>query len=988
MDKAKFEQYCHLISKLLNAFDKEALITTLLRENCLLIDAGLVEVMKIVEQQLIEEGSTKAAKWLQNFRQKLEQTLNTFRQHNQRSVELYNQCRYAEAIDSAKQALDIARSIWLNNHPDVATSLSNLGRLLEARGKLAEAEPYYRDALEMRKRLFEGDHLDIAISLTNLGLLLEAQGKITEAEPYYRDALTMYRKLFKGDHPYVALSLNNLGYLLFKAQGRLAEAQPYLDDALMMRKRLFGDNHPDVATSLNNLGGLLQAQGKLAEAESCYRDALEMKKRLFESDHPDVALSLNNLGLLLQAQGKLAEARHYLGDALAMYKKLFDGDHPDVNIILNNLGVLLVISGRYPEALKTFQEAVAVENKITRRVFALSSEADRLQYLQQIRTTTEALLSLVVTYFNDNLEIVQAVFDVVLQRKGLSAAAVTAFNAAIYEERYQHLTEKLQQWRSLCEQITHWTFNQSTAKDRERLQQLQQQTDRLERELASQVPEIQLQDQTIDRQILAQRLPVGSVLLEFVRFNLYDFDNNQWGSSRYLVFILPARQPEQVTMKVLGEADEIEELIQRYRLSAITYVNTAEGKLVRFDGNGTLEFDFDAILENSSSTTISQYRYYPNAAIQLRQAIFDPICQYLANSQQLLISPDAGLSLVSFQFLPLDKSAEELLVDRYSISYISAGRDLLRSTVATNRPPFPPTIIADPKFLLGKSNITASNREAVTIQELQVMSLLDKEDLNRAETTGLLAKTVADLLKVEPHLQEDALTTYLTHNQCPNILLIGTHGFYSSQTEEPLPSPLQTASFDRLARSRQAPNPMMRSALAFAGAINWCKNLPLPPEAGKGFLFAQDVALLDLWANELSVVCACNSAIGDISIGEGVFGLRRAFAVAGAKTLVMSLWSVPEKASVLLMERFFNNIKNGMGRSAALQEAQNYIRYITVRELRELPLGLEVLKELTGNSNFGDEDVQLLSHPFFWGAWICQGETEPMTVFSGYQISS
>ncbi len=173
-------------------------------------------------------------------------------------------------------------------------------------------------------------------------------------------------------------------------------------------------------------------------------------------------------------------------------------------------------------------------------------------------------------------------------------------------------------------------------------------------------------------------------------------------------------------------------------------------------------------------------------------------------------------------------------------------------------------------------------------------------------------------------------------------------------------------------------DPMLRSALAFAGANAWLQGKTLPNEAGKGLVFAQDVAALDLWATELAVLSACNTAMGDIKIGEGVFGLRRAFAVAGAKTLVMSLWSVPDRATPLLMERFFTNLQQGLGRAAALQDAQNYIRTITVKELQQSSLGLAVLEELEKllpqDYKFC-QDNRPLEHPYFWGAWVCQGDT-------------
>jgi CHAT domain-containing protein len=177
---------------------------------------------------------------------------------------------------------------------------------------------------------------------------------------------------------------------------------------------------------------------------------------------------------------------------------------------------------------------------------------------------------------------------------------------------------------------------------------------------------------------------------------------------------------------------------------------------------------------------------------------------------------------------------------------------------------------------------------------------------------------------------------------------------------------------------------MLRSGLAFAGANTWLKGGTLPPNAGKGLVFAQDVAALDLWATELAVLSACNTAIGDIKIGEGVFGLRRAFAIAGAKTLVMSLWSVPDRATALLMQHFFTNLHEGLGRAEALQEAQNYIRTITVKDLQQSDLGQKLLDELV-EKNFLPQDLQFcqsdkpLAHPFFWGAWVCQGDTTPIS---------
>ena len=142
-------------------------------------------------------------------------------------------------------------------------------------------------------------------------------------------------------------------------------------------------------------------------------------------------------------------------------------------------------------------------------------------------------------------------------------------------------------------------------------------------------------------------------------------------------------------------------------------------------------------------------------------------------------------------------------------------------------------------------------------------------------------------------------------------------------------------------------NPLLRSGLALAGA-NWKhKGFTPPPEAEDGLLTAEDVSGLDVLATELVVLSACETGLGEIHVGEGVFGLRRAFVPAGAKTLVMSLWKVPDEATRELMEDFYHRILRGEGRAEALRQAQ-----------------LEMKQKYTD--------------PYYWGAFICQGDPSPL----------
>ncbi|MFB2881133.1 tetratricopeptide repeat protein [Floridanema aerugineum] len=959
-------------------------------------------------------------------------------------ADLYqSQGRYSEAEPLCQQALAMRQHLFQGDHPYVASSLSNLARLYNSQGRYSEAEPLFQQALAMRQRIIKGDHPDVATSLNDLAGLYQSQGKYSEAESKYQQALAMRQRLFEGDdHPDVAISLNDLAGL-YRLQGRYSEAESLFQQGLAMWQRLIKGDHPGVIQSLNNLAEIYRSQGRYTEAEPLCKEALAMRQRLTKADHPDLAISLNGLALLYQSQGRYTEAEPLYKEALEVWQRLFNGDQPDLATNLINLALLLAATDRPTQALELMQQAAAMEGRIIRRQFAYSSERDRLTYLDTIRKTLHALLSLVWRYLSDSPEAVQIALDVVLQRKSLSASALAAFNYALYSGRYPHLQEEFTQLRRLQAELVHLTFDpplpdpkvpvetyQSLRKaHQKKLAQLEAQCQQLEKQLASQVPEIQLQEQECDRRAVALELPSGSTLVEFVRFDLFDFTapkETKWQSAQYVAFILPAQQPDAVQMIKLGEAEPIDKLIRVFR--------EASAK----PGNKLGARKKQQTLDNAS------------VGEKLRQQIFDPILTELRNrisevSEHFFIAPDGDLNLLPFQILPMPET-DKLLMDEYTISYLSVGRDILRQKVETNRPVSDALIIANPDFNLavGSEEFSPKSAEALTTNLLSSSQLSAlSSTFHPVPETGFLGKRVAEKLGVKAYLEQEALEPILTSSKCPRLLMIATHGYFAEENQpdylnlilqilksddgdeleilrhnpqlldEKLPEIMEDAANYLAANdnensanwlrdfAKQLPeiikqlnpnnaenrlttapveNPMMRSGLAFAGAETWLKGGKLPKEAGKGFLFAQDIIGIDLWENEIAILVACETAIGDIKNGEGVFGLRRAFAVAGAKTLVMSLWSVPTKATVLLMERFFDNLQLGLRRVDALQEAQNYIRRITIEELQQFPLGREVIDELLtlkmlSESRLSCQEFRPIEHQFFWGAWVCQGET-------------
>jgi tetratricopeptide (TPR) repeat protein len=888
------------------------------------------------------------------------------------------QGRYSQAEKMYLEALRMSEDSLGEEHPESIQVLNNLAKLYQEQGRYSEAEQKYLQVLTIRKNLWKESHPDIADTLNEIGEIYRLQGRYSDSEKMHLEALGIRKSLLGEKHDDVAASLNNLA-VLYDLQFKHSQAESLLLEALKISLHIFGNKHPKVATTMNNLAAIYGDMGRYREAEQIHLEVLETRKALLGEEHPSIAVTLNNLAEIYLSLGRYGLAEQKYVEALKIRKSLFGEEHPDVAHSLNNLATLLTAIERPVESLSYRIQASYIYDKMISRVFAFSSESDRLALIEKLRGNFDLFLSLINNYLSESDEAKQQALDFVLKRKALTATSLAAQNEALYSDRYPHLQDKFRQLGELNAQLINLTFSVAQIEDfatyQNKLAELEAQYNNLQKHLASQVPEIQLSEQLPNRFAVAEALPPDSILVEFVRFDVFNFravpakEDAQWYPPRYLAFILPAGLPDAVQMIDLGEAELIDNLIQRLRLQASdsTKQTLGWGKV-------------------SAVPKLHIKPYNPTAAIQLSQALVQPIHEAVRGYKNLILAPDGNLNLVPFQILPIDETGICLLIDEHTISYLGVGRDILRSQVQTNRTASAPIIIADPDFDLTNHQTSTEIPRAIASEEF--LNTLDSTKLFRASGTRFLGESVAKKLKdAKLFLGTEALETHLTNSQCPQIMLIATHGLFLPDSPQEPPQH-QESRWERFSASKLK-NPMMRSGLALAGANTWLFGDTLPPAAGKGFVFAQEIANLDLWTNELTVLSACDTARGDIKIGEGVFGLRRAFAVAGSKTLVMSLWKVPDKATAFLIERFFDNLQQGMPRAEALQKAQNYTRKITIKELRQSPLGIEVLKELLRLKELSQhskidcqEEDTPLEHPFYWGAWICQGNTEKLEVKS------
>lgn len=179
-------------------------------------------------------------------------------------AELYNvQGRYEEAESLFKRALAIDEKAFGSNHKDVAGVLNNLGVLYEKQHRYDEAEALSKRVLAVSERTLGPDHPNIGTALNNLGSMYMSHGRYAEAEPLLKRAIAIGEKALGPEHPEVGVSVNNLGEL-YRQLGRTPEAEPLYERALHIAEKAFGAEHPDVTRVLSNHALMCSSQGRWA----------------------------------------------------------------------------------------------------------------------------------------------------------------------------------------------------------------------------------------------------------------------------------------------------------------------------------------------------------------------------------------------------------------------------------------------------------------------------------------------------------------------------------------------------------------------------------------------------------------------------------------------------------------------------------------------------------------------------------------------------
>ncbi|MFN7898767.1 MAG: tetratricopeptide repeat protein [Synechococcaceae cyanobacterium] len=877
-------------------------------------------------------------------------------------AELYRaQGRYVEAEPLYKRALAISVKGLGPEHHYTAGSLNNLAGLYYSQGRYGEAESLFKRSLAIYEKAdVSGKHKSTA-SLNNLAELYRAQGRYGEAESLFKRAIAIYERSLGTQHPSTATSLSNLA-ALYHSQGRYGEAESLLKRAMAIHEKVLGLNHFLTATSRINLAAVYSSQGRYGEAETLYKRTIAIYEKALGSEPGINVASLNNLGFLYFSQGRDGEAKPLYMRALSISEKALGPDHPQTATSLNHLAVLFFRLGSYGDAEHLYKRSLAIREK------ALGPEHP---------STASSLINLALMHLSQanalaaqpllqRLNRAQANWlrrELPLQPRDLRnrlidqqpdafgttfalldqnpAAAPLALESRLnrqgllaeIERRQALLKASSSETRRLAEQLAG--IDQQLASitlppaQREPLLLQRQQ---LENQLYRLFPALKIEHVT-NAQVAAalkSAAPQG-LLVEFQTYRPYGKGSKgqaEWGAARYVALLL--KPDGTIRALPLGPAAPIDAAVA------------------------------EAVAASASSDRQAEA---PARLAAVSQLLLKPLQAELAGVGELFVSPDGDLNRLPFAALPVGATTGPTLGESLRLRLLTTGRELVRlqqpakggnATTLITAPDFN-TAIPSSKASQGLVGLGGGIRGAAASNPQPASAgLRGLGPWPALPGTAAEAKQLAPLLHPRVNRSGPQATASLVlQQQAPRILHIATHGFFLSDQQPQLAGSPQAGALQPRATRGTAgtaggpisPAPSLaqslapslsfesleRSGLVFAGA-----NQPTANPADDGYLTAAEATAMDLEGTELVTLSACETARGSERTGEGLYGLQRALAVAGARSTLLSLWKVDDDLTALFMEELYKRLKAGEGRADALRNTQAWFRSNASSTLRDV----------------------------------------------------
>lgn len=843
------------------------------------------------------EGITKTADFISNNQLK-DQSKVTPAQKSRNTLDAAEKFYENRGYKLAEVYFLEAKLSYENNHISNNINYSkvyaDLGLLYATMGRYNAASQYTTEALAIREKALGKTSKAYAASLNNNAVLFQETARYNEAEKYFQDAILTVKQTLGEQSQEYAIVLNNEA-IFFSKIGRYDQAIERLKTSIAILDQQNKNNLRNTVGFQSNLALLYQKTGKFSEAETIY---LKLEKALkTQSNNPFYAGILDNLALLYIQMNKLDKVEGYFKQSADVYKTRFGNQNPNYAKVLNDLGNFYRMQGRYEEAEQTLIESLTIRTNTLEANHPdhVKSEEDlgilywKKGDLQKayanLQSAMNKSLDFVSRYFPPMSEAEKTKYWDILQPRFQRfynyCLDAQATNLAIVQDMYNYQIATKALLLNSTNKIKQAIFSSGNAELIKDYIAWLDKKETLARYYS--LSKEDLKDQKIDLPALEQE---ANTMERSLSQRSGDF--SQGYSNEKISF-------EKIA-SLLNDNEAIVELIRirsfdkdftsdsKYAALVLTK-NAAQLRLIVLDNGNQLEARFAKFYRNAIQQKIAdQYSY---------DQFWGRIEPALAGKKTIYISPDGVYNQININ--TLKKTGGDFVINKFDVAIIGNSKDLIEIKNSKN------STAKKDAFLLGFPNYDGESIVALPGTKVEI------------EGISKILKTSGYEISLSE--QNEATESKIKSIKGSALVHIATHGYFLPDAES------GAVGVDT---ENAKNNPLLRSGLLLAGAAKTMSGEVLPnlESNDNGVLTAYEAMNLNLNGTDLIVLSACETGLGDVRAGEGVYGLQRAFIVAGAKTMVMSLWKVDDAATQALMTNFYTNLSKGGGKLKAFKQAQ------------------------------------------------------------------
>ncbi|WP_425390201.1 CHAT domain-containing protein [Ekhidna sp.] len=819
---------------------------------------------------------------------------------------LTNELSYSEVLlDSAFEIADLV-DVDTMSMPEkyaLGKTIANISIVIHAEGRYNLSEDFIVQTTRYFNEHIGENSIALASLNNNHAVIAQSQGRFTEAENYFNVAEEIIRindRVGSLSHAIItsnrALLYNEIGQyeeaksaiqraidmasgelrqkgrdnvsfqinqgLIYYSSGNYEQAERVFREIIELKEKRFAKNQTDVGNIKNALAATLMESGKPGEVPELLNDALSIFERKYSTSHPAYIKTKHNLGRYYLASGDYANASTTLSEVNETYRSFFGEQHPDFLSSLEDLAVTSWKLKEYPLAKSRFQQVINTNLELVEKYFGAMSEYEKGQYWAKVRPSILKFYAYAVDQGSTDPSLLTDMYNLHLKTKGILLSASSKVREQILSSDNEDLKNTYREWVEAKENLL----------------------------LYYSFSKSQLQEQKID--LAEVEAKANKLEKELNKLSTAFAQSNKLPSTT-LADVKAKLGPQDAAVEIIGyPVFENTFTDQKQYAFLIAELNTVHPDLVVIEDGQELDTKYAKAYLNMIKVKAKDRITYDK--------FWQPVDELLGGKENVHLSLDGIYFQVNIG--ALQRPDGSYVSDAFDLHLYTSTRDIVKSK---------------------KDGFASKRADFFGYPDFGAKGLLAALPGTKAEIEAASQITRTKGFATDIYMQNQATEEQFKEIKSPSLLHVATHGFFLPESQ---------ASGEKVFGvevSEAKDNPLLRSGLMLANAEQTMTEATQGNEVNttnNGVLTAYEVITLDLKNTDLVVLSACETGLGEIKSGEGVYGLQRAFQVAGAESVIMSLWKVSDEATMQLMTTFYKEWMGGKPKEQAFFAAQKKLR--------------------------------------------------------------